>query len=82
LEKYLGEGEDESEEGGDKEEEPKKEKEPHVFSVYDSEEEIGEEKQEFLFVRRKGTQDEEGTKDVKVDEKDVKEQGSISLTKE
>ncbi|KAH9296329.1 hypothetical protein KI387_039917, partial [Taxus chinensis] len=43
LEKYLGEGEDESEGGGDKEEDPKKEKEPHVFSVYDSEEKSEEE---------------------------------------
>ncbi|KAH9316355.1 hypothetical protein KI387_024982, partial [Taxus chinensis] len=30
LEKYLGEGEDESEEDGGEEEEPEKDKEPHV----------------------------------------------------
>ncbi|KAH9295623.1 hypothetical protein KI387_039211, partial [Taxus chinensis] len=82
LEKYLGEGEDESEGGGDEEEEPEKDKEPHVFSVYDSEEESGEENQEFVFAWHKGTQDEEGTEDMKVDEKDAKEQGAISLTKE
>ncbi|KAH9298336.1 hypothetical protein KI387_030018, partial [Taxus chinensis] len=85
MERYLGEGEDESEEGGDEEKEPEKDKEPlepHIVSVYDSEEESGEEKQEFIFTWWKGTQGDEGTEDTRADERDAKGQRATYFTKE
>ncbi|KAH9308876.1 hypothetical protein KI387_036787, partial [Taxus chinensis] len=60
----MGKREGESEEDDNKEDEPEKDQEPHVFSVYDSGEGSEDEKQEFIFTWRKGTQDEEFTRDM------------------
>ncbi|KAH9303099.1 hypothetical protein KI387_014682, partial [Taxus chinensis] len=80
-----GEGEDESEEGGDEEKELEKDKEPlepRIVSVYDSKEESGEENKEFIFTRQKGKQGDESTEDTREDESDVWGQRAIDFTKE
>ncbi|KAH9317103.1 hypothetical protein KI387_018872, partial [Taxus chinensis] len=73
---------DESEEDGSKEEEIEKDQDPHVFSIYDSGEESGDEKQEFVFTWRKGAQDEEDSKDMEDEEVAREKEGAIIFTKE
>ncbi|KAH9315565.1 hypothetical protein KI387_024192, partial [Taxus chinensis] len=77
LEKYIGERDD------NEENDPEGDQGPLVFSVHDSEEEGREEEHEFLFVRHKGSQEEEGTQDMgRIEEVCAQNQKTPNLAEE